>query len=90
MNELALDDLQVSAFLHAKGFLLVRTEGPAYRKTFIFAGVPDSVIQEFYAGTAQVNARKLFDPYRTLRAMARQSFSAQERIRNNHAAEGQQ
>jgi len=48
MNELALDDLQASAFLHAKGFRLARTEGPAYRKTFIFADVPDAVIQNFY------------------------------------------
>ena len=86
MNELALDDLQASAFLHAKGFRLVRAEGPAYRKSFIFAEVPSSVIQEFYAGTAEVNARKVFDSYRTLRAIARQSFS-QERNRTNHAAE---
>ena len=85
MNELALDDLQASAFLHAKGFRLVRAEGPAYRKSFIFADVPDSVIEEFYAGTAEVNARKLFDAYRTLRAVARQSFS-QEGNRNNHGS----
>jgi hypothetical protein len=86
MTELALDDLQVSAFLHARGFRLARTEGPAYRKTFIFTEVPDSLIQEFYAGTAEVGARKLFESYRTLRAIARQSFP-QERNRTNHAAE---
>jgi len=85
MNTLALDDLQVSAFLHAKGFRLIRTEGPAYRKTFIFADVPDSVIHEFYAGTGAVSARKLFDSYRTLRAIARQSLG-QERI-TNYASE---
>ncbi len=84
MNELALDDLQVSAFLHARGFRLIRTEGPAYRKTFIFTEVPDSLIREFYAGTADVSARKLFESYRTLRAIARQSF-ADERNGNNNA-----
>ena len=78
MSELALNDLQVSAFLHAKGFRLVRTEGPANRKTFIFADVPDSVIQDFYTGVAEVNARMLFESYRTLRSIARHSF-AQER-----------
>ena len=82
MSELALNDLQVSAFLHAKGFRLVRTEGPANRKTFIFADVPDSVIHEFYAGAAEVNARKLFESYRTLRSIARHSFT-QERNMNH-------
>lgn len=81
MIELALDDLQACAFLHAKGFRLVRTEGPAYRKTFVFADVPDALIQDFYAGAAEVSARKLFDSYRTLRAIARQSLS-QERNMN--------
>ena len=74
MNELALDDLQVAAFLHARGFRLIRSEGPAYRKTFTFANVPDPVIEDFYAGTAEVSARKLFESYRTLRAIARNSF----------------
>src|SRR5947209_18229608 len=74
MKELALYDLQVSAFLHAKGLRLVRTEGPPYRKTFVFADVPDAMIQDFYAATGAVSARKLFDSYRTLRAIARQSF----------------
>ena len=81
MKELALDDLQVSAFLHAKGFQLIRTEGPPYRKTFVFADVPDAMIQDFYAGTGAVSARKLFDSYRTLRAIARQSLG-KERTMN--------
>ena len=85
MNELALDDLQISAFLHARGFRLVRTEGPAYRKTFIFVDVPDAVVQEFYGGTGEVAARKLFESYRTLRAIARQSLSHERNT--NYASE---
>jgi hypothetical protein len=81
MIELRFDDLQISAFLHARGFRLVRTEGPAHRKTFVFADVPDAMIQDFYAGTGAVSARKLFDSYRTLRAIARQSLG-QERTMN--------
>ncbi len=66
----------------------MRTEGPTYRKTFILGDVQDSVIQEFYAGTAEVNVRNLFDSYRTLRAfnLVRQSLS-KERNRNSYAQE---
>ena len=40
-------------------------------KTFIFADVPDAVLQEFYAGAATVSARRLFDSYRTMLAIVR-------------------
>jgi len=47
------------------------------------------MIQEYYAGAAEVSARKLFESYRTLRSIARQSFT-QERNMNHVSNSTQQ
>lgn len=78
-----LDDLQAAAFVLAKGYPLMRAEGPPYRKTFVFENVPPDVLSGFYSGQAEVSGRRLFDAYRTLRAIARQTLQEQERKRNH-------
>jgi hypothetical protein len=82
MKEIDLDDLQAAAFVLAKGYPLVRTDGPPYRKTFIFQDVPEHVLVGFYSGQAEVNAKGLFEAYRTLRAIARQALQERNRNRN--------
>jgi hypothetical protein len=73
MNERKITDLPLASFLLANGHQLVRTEGPAHRRVFVFA-MGDAAIAQFYGGNDQVSARQLFSAYRDLRGLAAQSL----------------
>lgn len=71
-KEVQISDLQLAAFLLALDYPLIRTDGSPPRTEFIFAGVPDEAIFDFYQAEPLVNARKLFDAYRNLRGLLHQ------------------
>ncbi len=71
-GERKISDLQLAAFLLARDFDLVRTEGNPPRTEFVFSRVSDEEIFSFYRGEPLVNARKLFDCYRNLRGLLHQ------------------
>jgi hypothetical protein len=73
MNERRISDLPLAAFLLAEGHQLVRTEGPAHRRVFVF-NVDDAIIARFYGGDDRVSARQLFAAYRDLRGLAAQTL----------------
>ncbi len=71
-NETKISDLQLAAFLLARDFDLVRTEGSSPRTEFVFSGVSEKEIFSFYRDEPLVNARRLFDCYRNLRGLLHQ------------------
>ncbi len=71
-KETKISDLQLAAFLLARDFDLVRTEGSSPRTQFIFSNVSDEEVFSFYRGEPLVNARRLFDCYRNLRGLLHQ------------------
>ncbi len=73
-----ISDLQLASYLLARGFRLLRTEGPERRKTFVFAEVPEEVTFAYYGGQDAVSARLLFDAHRNLRGLVVQGLRAKE------------
>ena len=71
-RETKISDLHLAAFLLAREFDLLRTEGNPPRTEFVFSRVSDEEILSFYRGLPLVNARKLFDCYRNLRGLLHQ------------------
>lgn len=67
-----ITDLQLASYLMARGYRLIRAEGPTHRRTFIFEGVPEESVFSFYSGNDQVSARHLFDCYRNLKGLTMQ------------------
>jgi hypothetical protein len=64
-------DLQLAAFLRASGYELARLEGPEYKRTFVFDGVPAELQLDFYENKpiGNVGARKLFHAYFDLKRL---------------------
>ena len=71
-GERQISDLQLASYLLVRGYKLVRVEGPPTRRTFIFPGVPEEVVFNFYSGEDLVSARHLFDAYRNLKGLTLQ------------------
>ena len=71
-GEKQISDLQLASYLMARGYKLLRAEGPTHKRTFIFVGVPDQDVFSFYSGDDQVSARHLFDAYRNLKGLTLQ------------------
>ncbi len=71
-GERKISDLQLASYLMARGYKLLRAEGPTHKRTFIFIGVSDADIFKYYSGDDQVSARHLFDAYRNLKGLTLQ------------------
>jgi hypothetical protein len=61
-------DLDVAAFLLARGHRIIRVEG-VQRVDFCFAPVPESVVFEFYSDEHNVSARKLLNARKDLQGL---------------------
>ena len=60
-------DMQLAAYLLTSGYPLVRIEGDAGRRVFVFGQCPDETVLAYYQGRDNVSARKLFIVYSTYR-----------------------
>lgn len=74
MNESRISDLQLTAYLTALDYPLLRVEGPSGRKVLIFNGVPDEVVFTYYSGQDHISARKLYGAYRDLKGLTLQAL----------------
>ncbi|MBI3989761.1 MAG: hypothetical protein HY347_09110 [candidate division NC10 bacterium] len=74
-QEIRVSDLQLAAYLLARGFKLLRAEGSPSRVTFIFEAVSDEVVFSYYRGEDQISARSLFNTYRDLKGLTVQHLS---------------
>lgn len=69
-----VSDLALASYLTALDYSLVAVEGPAGRRSFLFADVPKDVVVRFYSGGSPVDARKLFGAWRDLKGLAAQTL----------------
>jgi len=67
MAEFRSPDLQLCAYLVARGHDPVRVEGPPDRRVFVFRDVPLKVVAEYHADTCPVSPHRLFRSYRQLK-----------------------
>ncbi len=74
MKETKVSDLPLAGYLCARDYPLVRVEGTNGRKLFVFAGVPESAILDFYNGQGTVSARRLLDALRNLKGLTLQAL----------------
>lgn len=74
MNERRVSDLNLAAYLTALGYPLVRIVGPNGRKEFVFGGVPEETVFNFYSGKDQISARQLLNAYRDLKGLVLQTL----------------
>ena len=72
-------DLQLAALLLACGYPLLGTEGPPHRVAFLFEGVPEGRVFDFYRGNDVISARQLFGAYRDLKGLSVQQFEEPRR-----------
>jgi hypothetical protein len=72
MAEMPVTDLHLAAYLYARGYALLRLEGPGERAAYVFESVPREQVMTFYRGTPLVDARTLFNALRDLKALLRQ------------------
>ncbi len=66
-KEFRSSDLQLSAYLAARGYRLAHLEGSPDRRVFVFYDVPPSVVAEYHADTCSVSPHNLFRSYRQLK-----------------------
>lgn len=66
-----VSDLNLAAYLLATDHPLLRLEGPAGRRNFVFDNVNPEAVTSFYAG-ARVEARKLLGALRDLKGLVAQ------------------
>jgi hypothetical protein len=64
-------DLNLAAYLLATGHRLLGLEGPAGRRSFVFARVPQDAVAAYFAD-AHVSARQLLNALRDLKALLSQ------------------
>jgi len=63
-----ISDLNLAAFLLAKGHNLVRFQGGP-RAEFVFSDVPEQAILAYYGQGDEVSARKLLDALKNLKGL---------------------
>jgi len=71
MDEFATSDMVLAATLKVKGFRLVEIVKNGNKGTFIFAGVPDDLIDEYDLGQTQVEPKSLNSEIKALTTAAR-------------------
>jgi hypothetical protein len=62
-------DLQLAAFLLARGHPLIRTEQNGPRKLLFLIAAPESERQAYYGQDDLVSAKRLFESWRSLRGL---------------------
>jgi len=66
-------DLVLAAFLHARGARLLRIDGARPPREFVFLGVDEHDVLQFFAGTDGTPARALINSFRGLRQLVQQA-----------------
>jgi len=69
--DFSTQDLHLASYLLALDHPLRRLNGPPGQRAFVFGGVTQAAVTAFYAG-AQVDARKLLNAVRDLKALLHQ------------------
>jgi len=62
-------DLQLAAFLVARGHPFIRTEPSGPRKLFFLIDAPESAVRAYYGQDDLVSAKRLFESWRSLRTI---------------------
>ena len=70
-QDFSTSDLHLASFFLATDHPLHRMDGPPGQRVFIFANVTEADVASFYSG-AQVDARKLLNAVRDLKALLHQ------------------
>lgn len=69
--DFSTSDLHLASFFLATDHQLLRMDGPPGQRVFIFRNVTEADVAAFYSG-AQVDARKLLNAVRDLKALLHQ------------------
>ena len=72
--EIKLSDMDLSAFLLTLGHPIVRLEGQAGRRQFVFKNVPEDAVVAFYGGDDRVSARALLNALRNVKGLLAQAL----------------
>jgi hypothetical protein len=67
MREYRTSDLQLAAFLTARGHDPIRVEGPPPRRCFVFAAAAQDDVSGYYNGAYPLPPLSLFAAYRRLK-----------------------
>jgi hypothetical protein len=67
MTEFRSSDLQLCAYLAARGYDPVTVDGPPDRRVFVFRDVPPEAVSEYHSDTCPVSPHRLFRSYRQLK-----------------------
>lgn len=71
-RELKISDIHLVAFLLTRGFRVVRVEGVATRRQFVFQDIPQEAVLAYFGGDDLVSARALLDALRNVRGLVAQ------------------
>jgi hypothetical protein len=71
MNELSTTDIILAAYLKVQGYRMVELARNGNKGTFIFADIPDEIINEYDLGSSRVEPKALNYEIKALTTAAR-------------------
>lgn len=67
-----ISDVSLASFLRARGYKILQVRPDGRRTEWTFEAVPEEEIMAYYNGTAQANARELFNAFREMKGLSYQ------------------